>query len=57
MPNPNNLRFLPLLFVVLSIAIRLAPEHIGGDERSRKLTSSRYYWSCEQERCADVHVD
>ncbi|KAH9938163.1 uncharacterized protein B0H18DRAFT_949598 [Fomitopsis serialis] len=45
MPNPNNLRFLPLLFVVLSIAIRLAPEHIGGDERSRKLTSSRYYWS------------
>ncbi|KAI0921138.1 hypothetical protein AcV5_001168 [Taiwanofungus camphoratus] len=42
--NPNNIRFLPLLFVVLSIAIRLAPE-IGGDERTRKLTSAKYYWS------------
>ncbi|OBZ70156.1 putative transcriptional regulatory protein C1F7.11c [Grifola frondosa] len=43
--NPNNVRFLPLLFVVLAIAVRLAPEHIGGNERTRRLTSSRYYWS------------
>lgn len=47
MLNPNNLRFLPLLFVVLAISVRLAPEHIGGDEHTRKLTSTRYYWSCE----------
>ncbi|CCM01598.1 uncharacterized protein FIBRA_03658 [Fibroporia radiculosa] len=45
MLNPNNIRFLPLLFVVLAIAVRLAPEHIGGDEHTRKVTSSRYYWS------------
>ncbi|KAF5388032.1 hypothetical protein D9615_000457 [Tricholomella constricta] len=43
--NPNDVRFLPLLFVVLAISVRLAPEHIGGDARSRRLTSLRYYWS------------
>jgi hypothetical protein len=44
--NPNDVRFLPLLFVVLSIAVRLAPDHIAGDARTRRLTSLRYYWSC-----------
>jgi hypothetical protein len=44
--NPNDVRFLPLLFVVLSIAVRLAPEHVAGDARTRRLTSLRYYWSC-----------
>ncbi|EGO27539.1 hypothetical protein SERLADRAFT_435313 [Serpula lacrymans var. lacrymans S7.9] len=43
--NPNDARFLPLLFVVLAIAVRLAPEHIAGDSRTRRLTSLRYYWS------------
>jgi len=43
--NPNNIRFLPLLFVVLAISARLAPDRIGGDERTRKLSSSRLYWS------------
>ncbi|KAI0638176.1 fungal-specific transcription factor domain-containing protein [Trametes polyzona] len=42
--NPNNIRFLPLLFVVLAISIRLAPERIGGSEQSRKMAGSRYYW-------------
>lgn len=45
--NPNDVRFLPLLFVVLAIAVRLAPEHIAGDARHRRVTSLRYYWSCE----------
>ena len=45
--HPNDIRFLPLLFVVLAIAARLAPEHIVGDERSKRLTSLRYYWSSE----------
>ena len=45
--NPNEFRFLPLLFVILAISVRLAPDHIAGDERSRKLTSCRYYWCCE----------
>jgi hypothetical protein len=45
--NPNNVRFLPLLFVVLAIAVRLAPEHLAGDSRARRITSLRYYWSCE----------
>lgn len=44
--NPNDIRFLPLLFVVLAIAVRLSPEEIGGDARSRRVTSLRYYWSC-----------
>ena len=44
---PGDLRFLPLLFVVLAIAARLAPERLCGDVRNRRLTSQRYYWSCE----------
>ncbi|KAA1466416.1 hypothetical protein DENSPDRAFT_831235 [Dentipellis sp. KUC8613] len=43
--HPNDVRFLPLLFVVLAIAVRLAPESIAGDARTRRLTSLRYYWS------------
>ncbi|KAF9055342.1 hypothetical protein BDZ89DRAFT_1153117 [Hymenopellis radicata] len=43
--NPQDVSFLPLLFVVLAIAFRLAPEEIGGDARSRRVTSLRYYWS------------
>ncbi|KAL1743733.1 hypothetical protein HDZ31DRAFT_83183 [Schizophyllum fasciatum] len=43
--NPNDVRFLPLLFVVLAIASRLAPENIGGDARHRRVVSLRYYWS------------
>lgn len=43
----GDLRFLPLLFVVLAIAARLAPERLCGDARSRRLTSQRYYWSCK----------
>ncbi|KAJ3722875.1 fungal-specific transcription factor domain-containing protein [Lentinula raphanica] len=43
--NPNDVRFLPLLFVVLAISARLAPEDLAGDARQRRLTSLRYYWS------------
>lgn len=43
--NPNDVRFLPLLFVVLAVASRLAPESIGGDARHRRVVSLRYYWS------------
>jgi hypothetical protein len=45
--NPNDVRFLPLLFVVLAISARLAPEELGGDARQRRITSLRYYWSCK----------
>jgi hypothetical protein len=45
-PSPHDVRFLPLLFVVLAISVRLAPEHIAGDARTRRVTSLRYYWSC-----------
>jgi hypothetical protein len=45
--QPEDVRFLPLLFVVLAISARLAPETILGDERTRRLNSLRYYWSCE----------
>ncbi|KAF8974514.1 fungal-specific transcription factor domain-containing protein [Flammula alnicola] len=43
--SPHDVRFLPLLFVVLAISVRLAPEHIAGDARTRRVTSLRYYWS------------
>ncbi|KAL7282404.1 hypothetical protein ACG7TL_003875 [Trametes sanguinea] len=42
--NPHNLRFLPLLFVVLAISIRVAPERIGGSEQNKKTAGSRFYW-------------
>jgi hypothetical protein len=43
--NTNDARFLPLLFVVLAISVRLAPEHLAGDLRTKRVTSLRYYWS------------
>lgn len=43
--NVNDIRFLPLLFVVLAIAARLSPEHLGGDAHHRRVTSLHYYWS------------
>ncbi|EAU84829.2 nuclear protein [Coprinopsis cinerea okayama7 len=43
--NPHDVRFLPLLFVVLAISVRLAPESLAGDPRTRRVTSLRYYWS------------
>ncbi|KAJ6599014.1 fungal-specific transcription factor domain-containing protein [Mycena vulgaris] len=42
---PSDVSFLPLLFAVLAISVRLAPENIAGDARSRRVTSLRYYWS------------
>ncbi len=45
--HPNDIWFLPLLFVVLAITVHVVPEHIAGDARSRRLTSLRYYWSCK----------
>lgn len=45
--STSDVRFLPLLFVVLAIAVRLAPEDIAGDARNRRVTSLRYYWSCK----------
>ncbi|QRV72662.1 Fungal specific transcription factor domain [Ceratobasidium sp. AG-Ba] len=43
--SASDARFLPLLFVVMATAVRLAPEHIAGDSRTRRITSLRYYWS------------
>ena len=45
--QPEDVRFLPLLFVVLAIAARLAPDQLLGNEHHRRITSLRYYWSCE----------
>ncbi|KAF8195834.1 fungal-specific transcription factor domain-containing protein [Mycena galopus ATCC 62051] len=42
---PSDVSFLPLLFSVLAISVRLAPESIAGDARTRRVTSLRYYWS------------
>ncbi|ORY27664.1 fungal-specific transcription factor domain-domain-containing protein [Naematelia encephala] len=43
--NPTNVRALPLVFIVLATAVRLAPEEWAGDEQTRKLSSLRMYWS------------
>lgn len=45
--DPSNVRALPLVFIVLAMAVRLAPEEWAGDEQTRKLSSLRMYWSCE----------
>ncbi|KAJ7904569.1 hypothetical protein B0H14DRAFT_3103353 [Mycena olivaceomarginata] len=42
---PSDVSFLPLLFAVLAISVRLAPESLAGDIRTRRVTSLRYYWS------------
>jgi len=44
---PENVRSLPLVFIVLAMAVRLAPEEWAGDDQTRKLSSLRLYWSCE----------
>jgi hypothetical protein len=46
--NANDVRYLPLLFVVLAIAVRLAPESIAGHAKTRRLKSVRYYWCCKR---------
>lgn len=45
--NPTNVRALPLVFIVLALAVRLAPADWAGDEQTRKLSSLRMYWSGE----------
>lgn len=49
-PEPGNVRSLPLIFIVLAISVRLAPEEWAGDDRTRKLSSLRMYWCCESLR-------
>ncbi len=44
--DPSNVRALPLVFIVLALSVRLAPEEWAGDEQTRKLLSLRMYWSC-----------
>jgi hypothetical protein len=46
--DPSNVRALPLVFIVLAMAVRLAPEEWAGDEQTRKLSSLRMYWSCKR---------
>ena len=45
--KPSDVRFLPLLFVVLAISARLAPERIAGDALDIGISSLKYYWSCQ----------
>jgi len=47
---PENVRSLPLVFIVLAMAVRLAPEEWAGDDQTRKLSSLRLYWSCKSTR-------
>ncbi|KZS97957.1 hypothetical protein SISNIDRAFT_436686 [Sistotremastrum niveocremeum HHB9708] len=57
--NPNDVSFLPLLFVVLALAVRVSPESLGGDDRQRRLSSLRYYWSSRRSMllAAAIHND
>ncbi|KZO94940.1 hypothetical protein CALVIDRAFT_483574, partial [Calocera viscosa TUFC12733] len=43
--HPNDIRFLPLLFVILATSVRLAPDHLVGNSSVRRITSLRYYWA------------
>lgn len=57
--NPNHIKFLPLLFIVLAVAVRVAPSSVTGEERQRRLTSLRYYWSSRRSLlfAAAIHND
>lgn len=54
--DPNDVRFLPLLFVVLAIAVRDAPQSMAGDYRTRRLQSLRYYWSSRRSNLIAVAI-
>ncbi|EIW69211.1 hypothetical protein TREMEDRAFT_31258 [Tremella mesenterica DSM 1558] len=43
--DPSHCRVLPLLFIVLAVGVRLAPEPWAGSEDHKKLSSLRMYWS------------
>jgi hypothetical protein len=43
-PAANNVRSLPLIFIVLATSVRLA--EWAGDDRERKITSLKMYWFC-----------
>ncbi|KAL0242193.1 hypothetical protein I308_105822 [Cryptococcus tetragattii IND107] len=43
--DPSNVRALPLVFIVLALAVRQAPEKWAGNEQTRRLSSLRMYWS------------
>jgi hypothetical protein len=45
---------LPLVFIVLAMAVRLAPEEWAGDDQTRKLSSLRLYWSCRSRKIRQV---
>ncbi|KAF8621628.1 hypothetical protein AX15_007646 [Amanita polypyramis BW_CC] len=42
--DASDVRFLPLLFVVIAISSRLAPEQVAGDAFAKRSRSIRYYW-------------
>ncbi|KAF8486532.1 fungal-specific transcription factor domain-containing protein [Gautieria morchelliformis] len=42
--HPSDIRFLPVLFAVLALSMRLSPNHMAND-RVRRSTSLRFYWS------------
>lgn len=44
------MRALPLVFIVLAMAVRLAPDHWAGDDQTRRISSLRMYWSCQFDR-------
>lgn len=48
------MRSLPLVFIVLAMAVRLAPEEWAGDDQTRKLSSLRLYWSCKPRRVDEI---
>ena len=45
--DPADVRALPMIFIVLALAVRLAPEEWAGDDQTRRLSSLRMYWSCK----------
>jgi hypothetical protein len=45
--DPADVRALPLIFIILATAVKLAPDEWAGSEETRKLSSLRMYWSCK----------
>lgn len=43
----GDIRFLPLLFVVLAISATLVPGRLAGDALDARNSSLKYYWFCQ----------
>lgn len=50
--SPSAVLALPLVFIVLAISARIAPEAVIDTEERKRALSLRMYWSCKYLYCS-----